>query len=58
MFLVSIAFFYSLIICALYDVYMYKVNKDYYYYYVWFQVYMVQRKSIDKDISVDDKECV
>ena len=35
MFLVSIAFFYSLIICALYDVYMYiyKVNKDYYYYY-------------------------
>ena len=36
MFLVSIAFFYSLIICALYDVYMYsyKVNKDYYYYVI------------------------
>ena len=33
--LVSIAFFYSLMICALYDVYMYiyKVNKDYYYMY-------------------------
>ena len=34
MFLVFIAFFYRLIICALYDayVYIYKVNTDYYYY--------------------------
>ena len=34
MFLVPIAFFYSLIICALYDVYMYKVNTDYLYYVI------------------------
>ena len=36
MLLVSIAFFYSEMICALYDVYMYiyKVNKDCYYLFI------------------------